>query len=57
MTLKLKIELNDILDFIDERLYQCNTLRPLLHAKALHENNGYEEALKDLHEFLKDKFK
>lgn len=55
--LSLTVELNDLHDFIDDKLYQCDTLKPMSHGKSLHEINGYEEALKDLQEFLNDKIK
>lgn len=55
--LSLVIDLNDIQDFIDAKLYECDTIKPVAHGKLLHEIKGYEEALKDLQEFLKDKIK
>lgn len=55
--LSLVIDLNDIQDFIDAKLCECDTIKPMAHGKLLHETNGYEEALKDLQEFLKDKIK
>lgn len=55
--LKLTIELNKFLDYIDEKLYECDVIKGVASGKALHQTLGYQEALKDLEKFAKENFK
>jgi hypothetical protein len=55
--LELNIELNQLFDYIDGKLYECDSIKGIASGKSLHQTQGYEEALKDLAEFLKQNFK